>query len=90
MSFVVKPYDSVELGQARIFEACSWEVWSTLPPHERFAQNQPNRTIRAVIADSIAFVVKPMDDDGYFTMLFEDKSVVEMPVDVILTRSRLV
>ncbi len=90
MSFVVKPYESVELGQTRVFEGCNWETWSTLPPHERFAKNQPNRVLYAIAAEAIGFVIKPMDEDGYFTMLLEDATVTTIPIDVILTHSRLV
>ncbi len=89
MSFVVKPYDSVELGQARLFmEDAYWEEWSSLPSRDRLMQG--STCFKHVITlNTIAFVVQPMDEDGFFKLLLENGSVIKTPVDRVLTCSRL-
>lgn len=89
MSFVVKPYDSVELGQARLFlENAYWEEWSSLPSRGRMIQGSTCKR-HVITALTIAFVVRPMDENGYFNLLLEDGVLVKAPVDRVLTCSRL-
>jgi len=88
---VIKPYESVELGQARVFDLASmWRVWSTDPPHVRMERGDPLYTTIKVDNDTLFFVVGAMNDDGFFKILFENGAVVSAPVDQILTNSRLV
>lgn len=88
MSFEVKPYDAVEVGQARCFEKpCTWVVWSTKAPHERLMAETTCRTFN-IAEESIGFVVGPMNEDGYFKMLVECGSVVDVPIDELLVCSR--
>ena len=89
MNFVVKPYDSVELGQVRVFlENVYWEEWSSLPTQDRLMQGSTCFK-RVITANTIAFVVQLMDEDGYCNLLLENGILIKTSVDRILLRSRL-